>query len=146
MPLGSARKAVKVIMVRDSFTIDLLPGDFAIAFLEPGSPLPGWAKGPDFLSVTYTPAEVSIVCDDSSVPSHVKSQRGFRCLRVLGPLDFAEVGILASLADALAQADISIFALSTYETDYLFVPGRDLEAALSALSAAGHVVRRPGAA
>ncbi len=127
-------------------TIDLLPGAFGVAHLPPDSQVPTWAEGADFVCVTNTPTELSIVCADAAIPSGVETQRGFRCFRVLGPLDFAEVGILASVTSALAQAGISIFAVSTFETDYLFVRGRDIEAAISALTAAGHVVRRIGAA
>jgi hypothetical protein len=133
-------------MPKRSLTIDLLPATFAVALLPPGSSAPPWTKGAELISVTHTPTELSIVCEEARVPSSVQSQRGFRCLRVLGPLDFSEVGILASLASPLARTGISIFAISTYETDYLLVPEHNLEAAISALSSAGHAVRRVGAA
>jgi uncharacterized protein len=123
-------------------TIELLPGTFAVAHLEPDARVPAWAESGVLVSVTRTPAELSIVCEEAAVPSRLKAQRGFRCLRVLGPLDFAEIGILESLATPLARAGISIFALSTYNTDYILLPADDLEAALSALSEAGHEVHR----
>lgn len=134
----------RITLKQRSLTIELLPGTFAIAQLEPDSKVPAWAESGALVSVTRTRAELSIVCQQASLPSKVKAQRGLRCLRVLGPLDFAETGILESLADPLARAGISIFALSTYDTDYLFVAGSDLEAALSALLEAGHAVRRLG--
>jgi len=102
-----------------------------------------WAESGPVVSITRTPAELSVVCLEAAVPSHAEAQRGFRCLRVAGPLDFAETGILESLAKPLALAGISIFALSTYDTDYLLLPGDNLEAAVSALSDAGHTVHRP---
>lgn len=102
-----------------------------------------WAESGPVVSITRTPAELSVVCLEATVPSHAEAQRGFRCLRVAGPLDFAETGILESLAKPLALAGISIFALSTYDTDYLLLPGDNLEAAVSALSDAGHTVHRP---
>jgi hypothetical protein len=129
-----------------SLTIELLPGTFAVSRLEPDAKVPAWAERGALVSVTRTRAELSIVCEGGFVPSDVKAQRGFRCLRVVGPLDFAETGILESLANPLARAGISIFALSTYDTDFLLLPERDLEAALLALSEAGHAVSRPGAA
>jgi len=129
-----------------SLTLELLPGTFAVSRLEPGAPVPAWAESGAVVSITRTPAELSIVCLEAAVPSHVRSQRGFRCLRVAGPLDFAETGILESLAVPLARAGISIFALSTYDTDYLLLPGDNLEGALSALSEAGHTLRHPSTA
>ena len=80
------------------------------------------------------------------LPSGLPAERGFRCLRVRGPLDFSETGILESLARPLAEADVSIFALSTYDTDYILVPHESLETAIDSLMKAGHVVSREHAA
>jgi len=120
--------------------LELLPEPFAVAQLDREAAVPVWAQGSTFVSVTRTDRELSIVCTEDVVPTSVKAQRGFRCLRVVGPLDFAETGILESLAGPLAQAGISIFALSTYDTDYLFLSAVDLESGLGALSGAGHTV------
>lgn len=79
-----------------------------------------------------------MVCPEPVVPEGVRSRPGWRCLVVDGPLEFEETGILASLAAPLAEAGISIFALSTWDTDYLLVPAADLAPALAALDAAGH--------
>ena len=128
-------------MNQHSLTLELLHETFAVAQLDGDSEVPAWAQGGPFVSVTRTRSELSIVCVEASVPSDVKAQRGFRCLRVLGPLDFVEVGVLESFAHPLANAGISIFALSTFDTDYLLLAEVELEAGLSALSAAGHVVR-----
>jgi hypothetical protein len=128
-------------MNQRNLTLELLHETFAVAQLEGDAEVPAWAKGGPFVSVTRTRSELSIVCAEAAVPLDVKTQRGFRCLRVRGPLDFAEIGILESLAHPLANAGISIFALSTYDTDYLLFAEGELEVGLSALSAAGHVVR-----
>ena len=133
-------------MKQRKLTLDLLPGRFAIARLEPLSPLPAWSQAGPLVSVTRTPQELSVVCAEASIPSDVKAQRDFRCLRVLGPLAFGEAGVLESIASPLAHAGVSIFALSTYDTDYLLVADAELEAGLTALSDAGHVVRTLGAA
>jgi hypothetical protein len=127
-------------------TLDLLPATYAVAQLPHDAPFPEWATGLSFLSPTRTESEFSIVCTEGSVPATIKAQRGFRGFRVSGPLAFSEVGILDSLAKPLADAAISIFAVSTFETDYLFIPGKDLHGALNALSNAGHRVRLSGAA
>jgi hypothetical protein len=96
----------------------------------------------DFFSVTRTDEELSIVCAQEHVPEHTQAERNWIGLKVLGPLDFALTGILANLATALAEAGISIFAVSTYDTDYLFIKRTDLVRAEVALTAVGHHVDR----
>lgn len=86
------------------------------------------------------------MCTEASVPPDVKAERALRCLRVLGPLAFSEIGVLSSIAEPLARAGVSIFALSTYDTDYLLLGHGELEAGVHALSEAGHVVHRFGGA
>jgi uncharacterized protein len=121
-------------------TLDVLPGSFAVCRLSADASLPAWASGAAFSSVTRTPHELSILCDGEAVPADVEAQRGFRALRVRGPLDFSLTGILAALAGALAAAAVSIFPISTYDTDYLFVRAVDLNRSIAALRAAGHTV------
>ena len=82
-----------------------------------------------------------MVCPEENVPAAVRHQAGWRALAVRGPLAFELTGVLASLASPLAEAGVPIFALSTFDTDYLLVPGERLEAALAALEAAGHRLR-----
>jgi hypothetical protein len=80
------------------------------------------------------------VCLESVVPRSARAQRGFRCLRVRGPLSFTTSGILDSLAHPLAKAHVSIFALSTFDTDYLLVSEQALAQAVEVLSASGHTI------
>jgi uncharacterized protein len=127
-------------MTTKSLTLHLLPQRLAIARLDPHAVVPAWAQAGALVSLTRTPTELSIVCEAELVPSEVRAERGYRCLRVLGPLAFSEVGVLASLAGPLARAGISIFVLSTYDTDYLLLRERELEAALACIAAAGHRV------
>jgi hypothetical protein len=94
------------------------------------------------VSVTRTDAELSVVCPEDAVPAPVRAERGWRCLRVRGPLGFGMTGVLASLAGPLASSGVSIFVVSTYDTDYLMVQERDLERAKDALARAGHAVAR----
>lgn len=122
-------------------TLELLPGEFAVCRLPPEATVPEWAlAAAPFVSVTRTAAELSVVCPAEQVPAGTRSEPGWRCLEVAGPLDFAEIGILAGLAAPLAAAGISLFAVSTYDTDYLLVRTADLDRALVALAAAGHRV------
>ena len=120
-------------------SLHVLPVRLAICRLAPDAALPSWAAGP-FVSLTRTVAELSIVCAESAVPEGVAANRGWRALAVAGPLDFSLTGVLASLAQPLAAAGISIFAISTYDTDYLLAPESGLPKAVEALSAAGHSV------
>jgi len=115
----------------------LLAGSYAVSRLSPDEALPEWARG-ELLAVIWTPDELSIVSAADSVPESVRSELGWRVLRVAGPLDFSLVGILAALTGALARAEVAVFSLSTFDTDYLLVRERDLERALSALESDGH--------
>ncbi len=125
-----------------SLTLDLVPGSFAVCRLAPEAVVPEWASGGAFVSITRTDAELSIVCLQEGVPAEARAERGWRCLRVVGPLGFGMTGILASLAAPLAGSGVSIFVVSTYDTDYLMVQARDLERAESALERAGHKLVR----
>jgi hypothetical protein len=123
-------------------TLELLDGSYAVVRLDPGAALPPWAAGGPFVSVTRTGAELSVVCPQQAVPHDALAERGWRVLRVAGPLGFGVTGILASLAGPLASSGVSIFVVSTYDTDYLLVQERDLDRGADALSRAGHRVVR----
>jgi uncharacterized protein len=125
-----------------SQTLELLAGSYAVCRLDPGEPLPAWTAGGPFVSVTRTEAELSVVCPQEAVPTGVRAEPGWRCLRVQGPLGFGMTGVVASLAGPLASSGVSIFVVSTYDTDYLMVQERDLGRALDALTRAGHTVAR----
>ena len=113
----------------------------AICRLDPAADLPAWIVGSRFCAITRTDEELSVVCDQALVPAASACQRDWRCLKVAGPLDFALTGILARLAAPLADAGIPVFAISTYDTDYLLVKADQLAAAVAALRAAGCTVR-----
>lgn len=123
-----------------SLPLALLPDHLAVCRLPPDAPLPAWAAGPGFVSITRTDEELSIVVRQDRVPGDVVAVGPWRALKVQGPLDFALTGILAALTAPLADAGISLFAIATYETDYILVRAETLEAAITALTAAGHRV------
>ena len=127
-------------MARPELDLQLLEGTWAVARLAPEAPLPGWAGG-SFMSLTRTPEELSVVCAERAVPPGVQCERGWRALKVQGPLDFGLTGILDALTGPLAAAGISLFAISTYDTDYLLLKEARLEEALAVLRAAGHRLR-----
>jgi putative acetyltransferase len=118
----------------------LVPGTLAVCRLDGGALVPSWAAGSDFCSITRTADELSIVCRQDRVPQSILCERGWRCLRVAGTVPFSTVGVLASLTGPLARAGISVFALSTFDTDYLLVREKDLEAVVDVLRGQGHTV------
>ena len=121
--------------------LELLPDRLAICRLEPEDATLDSDLGEGFLSVTFTEDEVSVVCEEALAPSNARVERGWRCLRVIGPLDLEMVGVLASLSQTLAGAGIPIFVISTFDTDYLLVRSNLLDDAVRALAGAGHEVR-----
>ena len=128
------------------FYLTVLPGSFAIVHLATDAPFPRWAVQGSFFSVTRTSDEVSIVCAADQVPNDVTVETGWRILKVKGPFALSEVGVLAELSAPLAAAKVSLFAISTFDTDYLLVSEKQLLAAIAALRGAGHRIRESGAA
>jgi hypothetical protein len=118
----------------------IIPERVAVCRLAADSAVPVWIGGTGFRSVTWTGDETSVVCAESLVPGDVRSEGGWRALMVVGPLDFGLTGILSSIARPLAEERISIFAISTFDTDYVLVKDSELERAIQALAAAGHRV------
>ena len=125
---------------QSKFELELLPGNYVICRLDPGDAVPDWAGG-ELVSVTRTPLELSIVCRDEDVPGDVKSEGGWRSLRVMGKLDFSLVGVISRIATVLAESGLSTFALSTFNTDYFLVRTSHLEEAIQVLAEAGLPVR-----
>jgi enamine deaminase RidA (YjgF/YER057c/UK114 family) len=119
--------------------VTVLPELLAVCRLAASDRVPSWALElhEGLVSITRTPDELSIVCPDEAVPPDVDAESGWRALKLPGPIPFEEVGVLAALATPLAAAGISIFAVSTYDTDYVLVRERDLERALAAIDAPG---------
>ncbi len=129
-------------MTDHGFHLLCLPHRLAVCRLAADAPIPEWVDlSPAALcSITRTADELSIVCAEDAVPDGVQCERGWRALRVAGVLDFSTVGVLASLATPLAEAGVSIFVVSTFDTDYLLVKEIDLNKATAALEAADHTV------
>jgi hypothetical protein len=121
--------------------LELLPERFAVCRLAPHDPQPAWPAGA-FVSVTRTRGELSVVCEETHVPAEVQAERGWRCLAVAGPIAFETTGVAAALVSPLADARISVFLVSTYDTDYLLLKADALDDALGVLAAAGHAIRR----
>ncbi len=117
--------------------LSVLPGRLAIARLGPEEPLPAWIGG-GFFSVTRTGNELSVVCEQRLVPDHVEFEPDWAALEVAGPLAFSQTGVIASLVRPLATAGLSVFVISTFDTDYLLIKRGRLAEAEAILVAAGH--------
>jgi uncharacterized protein len=127
--------------MRESPQLDLtlLRESLAVCRLPSQAAVPDWATG-SFIAIARTPDELSIVCAEASVPAEVQAERPWRAFMVAGPLDFALTGILAAIATPLAEAGVPIFAISTFDTDYVLVRAADVSRATKALRTAGHRV------
>jgi hypothetical protein len=119
----------------------VLPETLAICQLPKDARVPQWALAASLYSITRTAEELSVVCPQTDVPEGIKKDEGWRCLKVEGPLDFSATGILASLTMPLAKEEISVFAVSTYNTDYLLVKAQHLEKAVQVLAQNGHQIQ-----
>jgi uncharacterized protein len=114
--------------------LSVMPGRLAISRLAPDASMPDWAlNSSGFLTLSRTADELSVVCQEEGVPDDVRSEKGWRALKVEGPLDFSLTGILTYLLQPLAQQKISIFAISTFDTDYILVKEDKLAEATVAL-------------
>lgn len=123
--------------MKQSFSV--LPQSFVIARLESNADLPSAVlASPDFFSITRTGDELSIVCAEGVAAGSSKEDGPWRAIKVQGPFDFDLTGVLASFLDPLAAAGIGIFAMSTFDTDYILVKSANLDSAVEALKEAGH--------
>ena len=120
----------------------VLPERLSVCRLPVDAPWPAPPEGTSFYSVTRTDAEISVVCGEDAAPvgDEVRVEPDWRALEVAGPLDFGMVGVMASLTAPLADVDVSVFVVSTYDTDYVLVHAAALERAVEALRGAGHAV------
>src|SRR5260221_2741903 len=117
--------------------LSLLPDLLAVCRLERGQEIPAWATGGDFYSVSRIREELSIICASSSVPENVRASRGWRAIKIEGPLDLDLVGILVSVAVPLAYAGVGILPVGTFNTHYILIHHCHLAAGVKALSGTG---------
>ncbi|SHN84018.1 ACT domain-containing protein [Desulfitobacterium chlororespirans] len=125
------------------FNLKVFEEILGICRLDSNAQVPEWAEG-KFLSITRTADELSIVCSQKHIPQHVECEGNWRYFRIEGILDFSLIGVLSYLSGLLASQGISIFVISTYDTDYLLIKEQELDKALAALRAEGHQVTLAG--
>ncbi len=126
------------LMIQAKPSLSVLSDTFAICRLAATAAIPAWADAGGLCSITRTPDELSIVCPQRNVPDGVQAEVDWRCLKVIGPLDFALTGIIAGLTAPLAAVAISVSVVATYDTDYLLIKADKLAAAVATLQAAGY--------
>jgi hypothetical protein len=122
-------------------TFSLLPGEYTLARMDPDDVIPDWvidAQG--FVSITRTGDELSMVCPSDCVPDGVRADGDWRAIKLKGPFAFDQIGVLSSFATPLANAGVGIFAISTFDTDYILVKTHHCSQAIDALRSAGHVM------
>jgi uncharacterized protein len=123
--------------------LKVFDGRYSICKLPSEAGVPKESIAGEFWSLTITSGEVSLVCPEGSEPDGAICETGWRVLEVTGPLDFSQVGIISGISTVLASAGLSIFVLSTYDTDYLLVKGPRLPDAVQTLRAAGYGITCP---
>lgn len=125
-------------MLKHTLKFYLVPGEFAICRLPKGAAVPDILSRDPFVSVTRTADELSIVCPEGAVPPGAKAGSGWTCFKLIGPFPFSQTGVLASFIDPLAAWGIPVFAVSTFDTDYVLVKTDLAGRAMEVLRAAGH--------
>jgi len=125
-----------------NLTLKLLKEKFCISRLTREKPLPKWALEADWYSITKTDDELSIVCSEQYVPNDIAKESGWKCFKIEGPLDFALIGILSKISTLLADNNISIFAISTYDTDYILVKQDKMESAIETFDNNGFIITK----
>ena len=115
-----------------------LPGQYAIVRLAPSAAIPEWATKGEFTSITRTADELSVVCTTENIPTEIVPGPRWICLKLEGPFPFSQTGVLLSFIQPLSNNAIPIFAISTFDTDYVLVQEEFVGAAINALQTAGH--------
>lgn len=126
-----------------NLTLRVVPGSYSVSQLPADEPIPEWADGEGFVSIGRTADELSLVCLTSRVPNDhpgLTTEPGWACLELVGPFAFTLTGILAAVLQPLADEGVGIFAVSTFNTDYVLVKEANLATAVAALRSAGHTV------
>jgi len=123
---------------RHKLTFRSLPGPYAVIRLAPDAHVPDWASKGEFTSITRTGDELSVVCPADNLPPEIPSPHRWICLKLEGPFPFSQTGVLLSFIEPLSNNGIPIFAMSTYDTDYVLIQEEFAGAAVSGLQASGH--------
>ena len=131
-------------MRKRQLQLSLLDRKYGICVFKNNTPIPEWVATASFCSITRTQKELTIVCPQNTIDSDCEYDADWRCFRIDGSFDLNQIGVISSLAAPLAQAGISIFVVSSYDTDYILIKDQKVEQAVAVLSDNGHFVTKPG--
>jgi len=123
-----------------SFVISVLKDDYKVCRMNAFDGIPEWVLETPLSSITRTSEELSIVCPNSVAPDQLKCEQDWKCLKIHGPFGFDEIGIISNLTKVLSDANISVFVLSTFDTDYILVKRLNIEKAAKSLEDKGHEI------
>jgi hypothetical protein len=126
------------VETRQALKFRQLPGLYVIIRQDSNSPVPGWAMKGEFVSITRTADELSIVCPADHIPKEFSTVPRWNCLKLKGPFPFTQTGVLLGFIEPLSSNAVPIFAISTYDTDYILIPQEHIDRALILLREAGH--------
>lgn len=129
-------------MDKKKLSIQFLAGRYAICRLSSNDSIPNWIDLQHFYSITKTDDELSIVCSEYGIPDSVIAEKDWKILKIIGPLDFSLVGILSKISTLLADSKISIFSISTYDTDYILIKTTDVDNTINILNNANYTVKK----
>jgi len=122
--------------------LSLLKDKYGICTLPNTAPIPDWALTQSLASITRTEKELTIVCRLEILPSQYQSDLKWRCFKIDGSFDLNQIGVISSISSPLADAGISIYVISTYDTDYFLIQEQNLEQTISVLSNSGHYIKK----
>lgn len=117
-----------------------LPAEYAVCRLDPASPIPDWADGDGFVSISRSDDELSVVCRAERVPGGVRQDGGWACYKFAGPFSFDDTGIVSSVVGPLSDATIGIFVVSTFDGDHMLIKQADIARAEPLLTDSGHTL------
>lgn len=126
----------------EKLKIRLLQGIYAVCQISNREKVPSWVEEKGFFSVTKTEDEISVVMLQDKISKEIKAEKDWRILKVEGTLDFSLIGILAKISSVLAENQISIFVISTFNTDYILVKEENIEKAMAVLNLEGYEIKR----
>ncbi|MBN1806932.1 MAG: ACT domain-containing protein [Sedimentisphaerales bacterium] len=128
-------------MTQRKLKLSLLEDKYAICSLPNNTPIPGWALKELLASITRTDKELTIVCKQDIIPSEIQSGPNWRCFKIDGSFDLNQTGVISSISSPLSDAGISIYVISTYDTDYFLVKEDNLDKTIATLSNSGHNIK-----
>ena len=128
------------VFLTHKLNVKVVAGRYAVSQLGTDTGIPQWFCGPGFKAVIYSDDETTLVCQEDRVPAEVRMEKGWACLRSVGPFPFDAAGIVQSLITPLSSNDIGVFVVCTYDGEHVLIPAADMDKAVWHLRAAGHTV------